>query len=242
MTTLLIVKLGSTYPWLAEELGDFDDWIVDGMRDIPVRIDVISPHLGEHLPPVNGLGGIVLTGSHSMVTDREIWSETTAAWIPEALDREIPLLGICYGHQLLAHATGGPVGYNERGAEYGTTEIRLHDAAGGDPIFRNLPSPLRVHACHSQSVLTLPKKALVLASNDHDPHHAFRIGRNAWGVQFHPEFSLRATTAYLEQGSEALRSQGKDPEALLRSAGETPEAGSLLARFANYARDRSEGR
>jgi GMP synthase (glutamine-hydrolysing) len=242
LNTLLIIKLGSTYPWLAKELGDFENWVVEGMKCVDEKTEIISPPLGQPLPSLEGVAGIVLTGSHSMVSDREAWSEKTAAWILEVLDREIPLLGICYGHQLMAHAAGGLVGYNAKGTEFGTTEVYLHEEADSDPIFRELPSPMRAHVCHAQSVLRLPETALVLASNAHDPHQAFRIGKYAWGVQFHPEFSLRAIKGYLEHSSEELRSEGRDLEKLLHAVGDTPEAGSILSRFRTFAREHAGSR
>ncbi|MFZ2445829.1 MAG: glutamine amidotransferase [Syntrophobacteraceae bacterium] len=243
MRTLLVIKLGSTYSWVSREIGDFDDWIITGMRAFPGKILAVSPPLGQPLPPPGEISGAVLTGSHSMVTSREKWSEDTVAWLVEALRLEIPLLGICYGHQLLARAAGGVgvVGYNPRGREFGTTEVRLLDKSGADPIFSQLPSPLRVHVCHAQSVLELPPGAIPLASNTHDPHHAFRIGRNAWGVQFHPEFQPAAARAYIEHHAEDLRAEGQDPQKLLDGVRDTPDSGSILQKFAEFVAVESGG-
>ncbi len=234
MKTLLIVRLGSTFSWLSEKIGDFDDWIVGGIKEFSGRIEFASPFLGEPLPPLHGISGMILTGSHSMVTSREQWSEETAIWLREALDLGCPILGICYGHQLLAHAAGGVVGYNPKGDEFGTTGVRLANESSNDRLFRVLPSPLTVQVCHAQSVLEPPPGAIILASNDHDPHHAFRIGRNAWGVQFHPEFSPEAMKAYIEHYADELRTEGRDPERLLWEVGDTPAANSLLDGFANF--------
>lgn len=231
MHTLLIVKLGSTYPWLSKQIGDFDDWIIQGLQNSAGEIIVVSPPSGQQLPAAKDVAGIILTGSHAMVTTQEPWSENTAIWIVDALRRNKPILGICYGHQLLAHAAGGSVGYNKQGKEFGIAEISLAQEAEEDPLFRRLPSRFPAPVCHSQIVLALPERAILLAASAHDPHHAFRIGSNAWGVQFHPEFPPAATRAYIEHHADELRSEGKNPEELLRAVRGTPDAGSILRRF-----------
>lgn len=234
MKTLLIVRLGSTFSWLSEKIGDYDDWIVGGIKAFSGKIEFASPFLGEPLPPLHGISGMILTGSHSMVTSREQWSEETAVWLREALGLGIPILGICYGHQLLAQAAGGVVGYNLKGDEFGTTGVQLASECGNDRLFRDLLSPLTVQVCHAQSVLEPPPGAVILASNDHDPYHAFRIGQNAWGVQFHPEFSPAVMRAYIEYYADELRAEGQDPEKLLREVGDTPAANSILDGFAVF--------
>ncbi len=70
-----IIKLGSTMPSLATRHGDFEDWVISGMGLTRDDVRVIDPTQGEALPPPDALPGIVLTGSHAMVTDREPWSE-----------------------------------------------------------------------------------------------------------------------------------------------------------------------
>ncbi|RYF49524.1 MAG: glutamine amidotransferase, partial [Comamonadaceae bacterium] len=79
------------------------------------QIQVVRPSLGETLPAPHAVAGAIITGSWNMVTDREDWSELTAAWVREAFAGDVPLLGICYGHQLMAHALGGVVDYHPQG-------------------------------------------------------------------------------------------------------------------------------
>ncbi len=171
-----------------------------------------------------------------MVTDREPWSERVAAWLPGVVSAEVPLLGICYGHQLLAYATGGEVGTNPRGPEYGTVPIHLQERAHHDPLFLGLPSTILVQTSHEQSVLRLPPGSIGLAANVHDPHHAFLVGKCAWGVQFHPEFDARTVQAYIRDFADGLRHRGVDPVRLLERAVDTPHCESLLKRFACIVR------
>ncbi len=231
MQRLLIVKLGSTFADLVSQSGDFEDWILQRLRMPADRVRVIDVAGGDRLPACDGMDGCVLTGSHAMVTDREPWSEQTAAWLPGLVARGIPVLGICYGHQLLAHALGGRVGDNPRGREFGTASIELLPGAGLDPLLAGLSSPISGHTSHTQSVLALPPRAEPLASSDRDSHQAFRVGRCAWGVQFHPEFDARVAAAYVTRCREALRAEGQDPDQLEAAIRETPEAEEILRRF-----------
>jgi GMP synthase (glutamine-hydrolysing) len=170
-----------------------------------------------------------------MVTDHEAWSERTALWIPTVMEAQTPLLGICYGHQLIAYALGGEVGPNPRGRESGTVEVVLRDEARADPLFAGLPAAIRAHASHAQSVLRLPPGATWLGSNRHDPHHAYTVGRNTWCVQFHPEFSELTMRTYIDRCADELGVQGDDPAQLRESITETPHAEELLRRFAAIA-------
>jgi len=228
---VLIVKMGTTLPLLAKRRGDFDDWIKASLGLDPNRISVVKTYEGEELPDPQQLSGIVITGSHAMVTDREDWSERTAAWIPSVIKSGTPLLGICYGHQLLAHTMGGQVGPNPLGKEFGTVDVQLSEHATRDLLLEGFPPIIRVHASHSQSVLTLPPDATLLASNAKDPHQAFSIGDAAWGVQFHPEFDADIVGAYTKECSDDPRAEGLDPAGLLETIENTPYGEDLLRRF-----------
>ncbi|MCB2145313.1 MAG: glutamine amidotransferase [Deltaproteobacteria bacterium] len=231
MKPIVIVKTGGTYPDMAARYGDFEDWFVARMDRSAGTFETVSPFSGDPLPPPASFGGIIITGSHDMVTEKHPWSEKTADWVKQAVEADIPLLGVCYGHQLLAHAMGGVVGDNPRGKEMGTVSIRLNPDGRQDRLFEGTPETFVAHACHSQSVMQLPAGATLLASSDMDPHHAFVIGRRAWGVQFHPEFDGQILRLYVHRFADDLKAQGCDVERLLAEIRETPESEALLRRF-----------
>jgi GMP synthase (glutamine-hydrolysing) len=183
------------------------------------------------LPPVASFSGIIITGSHDMVTDRHPWSEKTAEWVKQAVESDVPVLGVCYGHQLLAHAMGGVVGDNPKGKAFGTVTVRLNPQGRHDVLFNGMPETFAAHVCHSQRVLKLPDGATLLASSEMDRHHAFVIGRRAWGVQFHPEFGGPILRRYIQRSADDLRTQGLDVERLLSDIRETPHSEALLRRF-----------
>ena len=233
MAPLLILKTGQTLAPLRAQGEDFEDWIRRGLgcRDVIV-VDVAA---GEALPPLASCRGIVVTGSPAMVTDRAPWSEHSADYLREAVERSVPVLGICYGHQLLAHALGGTVDYHPQGREIGTVDVRQTGAVPDDPLFARLPLSFPAHATHSQSVMTLPAGAVLLASSAHDAHHAFRVGDCAWGVQFHPEFDARVMASYIRERQDDLRAEGLNVEAILGRVRNTPEATGMLRDFAVLA-------
>ena len=215
---------------------DFPHWIrvAAGLpRDAAVVVDVQG---GDALPSREGFSAVIVTGSGAMVTDRADWSEASAAWLREAAQAGMPILGICYGHQLLAHALGGEVDYHPAGREMGTIDLQLHDAAQDDPLFAGLPSTFAAQATHLQTVTRAPEGATVLARSVHDACHAFRWGDAAWGVQFHPEFSATHMRGYVQARGEALASEGTCARALARNVSATPHARTVLRRFVRHAR------
>ena len=236
MRPLLIVKTGCTFDSLLGRRGDYEDWIRDGLGLPGERVEIASVHEGDPLPPPGELAGAVVTGSSAMVSEREPWSERTAHWLATAVEAELPLLGICYGHQLLAHGLGGRVGVNPRGHEIGTVEVELRASARDDPLLGGFAGPLCVQATHVESALELPAAARLLAASAGDPHHAFAVGRLAWGVQFHPEFDADITRAYIEERREILRAEGLDPERLHRETRDSEHGRRLLRRFAELLR------
>lgn len=180
--------------------------------------------------------GVIVTGSGAMVTDRLPWSERSAAWLGEAARAGMPLLGICYGHQLIAHALGGEVGDNPAGREMGTVEVEIAPGAEGDPLFAGLPERFPAQATHLQSVLRMPEGATLLARSAGDACHAFRWGEATWGVQFHPEFSTTHMRGYVHARREALAREGRDPARMAADVAAAPHARRVLRRFVRHAR------
>jgi len=216
--------------------GDFPHWIrvAAGLgRDAAVVVDVQG---GDVLPTRDGFAGVIVTGSGAMVTELLDWSEASAAWLRDAAHAGLPLFGICYGHQLLAHALGGEVGNNPAGREMGMVEVELLPAAADDALLAPLPPRFAAQLTHMQSVLRLPEGAVALARSAGDPCQAFRWGEAAWGVQFHPEFSATHMRGYIQARKVALQREGFDPAAMRAAVGAAPEARRVLRRFVHHAR------
>ncbi len=231
MDKILIIKTGSTFPFLASKRGDFEHWILSGMQVDPHGAIIVDVSNGATLPGFDGISGIVISGSHAMVTEHLDWSERTVKWLRGAIERQILILGICYGHQLLAYALGGVVGDNPNGCEFGTVEITLCEHAQKDRLFGDFSSPLGVQVSHTQSVLRLPDTATLLASSAMDSNQAFAVGDYAWGVQFHPEFDAEIIIEYINRNREILLCEHKNPDHIIERCFDTPYGSEILQRF-----------
>ncbi|MGA1742041.1 MAG: glutamine amidotransferase, partial [Pseudohongiellaceae bacterium] len=156
---MLIIKTGKTVQTAYAKAGDFELWILSAMQAEASDCIVVEVFKGEKLPPNNEVRGAVITGSPAMVTDRLDWSEYTAEWLRQAISRQLPILGICYGHQLLAHALGGRVDYHPKGREIGTTVVSPLTESKEDILFADITEPFTVHVSHLQSVMELQSAA-----------------------------------------------------------------------------------
>jgi len=186
-------------------------WAADGLE--------IVTHPGpDGLPAdLRGFAALALLGGGFMPDD-----DATAPWLVReralaraAIDEGLPTLGICLGAQVLALVGGGSVRANHGAAERGSTELRRAPATGDDGIFVDVPAQFRVIENHRDQIVRLPDDAVLLASSSTCRNQAFRIGDNAWGVQFHPEVDA----ARLEHwDSAALAADGFDRDALVAGA------------------------
>lgn len=226
MNPLLVIKCGVKLPGLAQTDGDYEDWIVSGML-WPHDFVVCHVYDGQTLPDVATVSAVVITGSGAMVTDELPWLKATTLWLQDAFDANLPVLGICFGHQLLAQALGGKVTDNPNGIEVGTVAMTI--PATNDVLFADMPARIRVQVSHQQSVVELPVNAIRLASTAMDMNHVFRFGNRVWGIQFHPEFDRDKVKEYIRYYSARVGTELK-----VNPATDADEANAVLQRFTHY--------
>lgn len=229
----LIVKTGEAEPEARALGGDFEDWFVAGLGRDRFDYRVARVDRGDSLPAPETLAGVLVTGSPAMVSHRADWSEATAEWLKEAFATGVPMLGVCYGHQLLAHALGGRVEPNPAGRRMGRVAVDVLDPE--DPLLGRFAPAEGFHVSHVEVVLEPPEGARIIGTTPHDPHHALHFGGQAWGVQFHPEFGRAVMRAYIQARVEALRADGQDPALCLSSVVDDTAGPMLLARFGALA-------
>jgi GMP synthase (glutamine-hydrolysing) len=235
MKRVLLVRAGSCDPAVRARHGDFVDWFLALLRvaDVTVADATLGP---AALPPVRAFGGVVVTGSYDSATRPEPWMDALGGYMVEAA-RDVPVLAVCFGHQLLGRALGGAVVRNPRGPEAGTCEVTLTAAGRSDPVFQGLPARLPVQQFHEDHVPALPPGAVLLATNAHAPVQAFAAGR-ARAVQFHPELDAPRTRALLEAHRDwAFPGRPDAAAAALAAVRETPAARVLSSWLDREVRD-----
>jgi len=233
---LIIVKTGQAVAEARGDGRDFEYWFAAGLGPEAFDYRTIRVDRGEVLPPIESLDptpAVLVTGSPAMVSDRLEWSEATARWLAAAHAAGWPILGICYGHQLLAHALGGKVGPNPQGRRMGRTVVAFGDAQA--PLTGAFAPTAAFNVSHVEVVLTPPEGASVIGTAAHDPYHALYFGNRSWGVQFHPEFDGPIMRAYIEARAKPLQAEGQDPAALIEALDDNPNGHPFLARFAELA-------
>lgn len=231
MKPVLIIRTGRAPDAIRARHGDFPHWFRLGAGLQLQQLRVVDVAAGEVLPPPQEFAGAMITGSAAMVTERAAWSERVAGWIRDAMDAELPLFGVCYGHQLMAHALGGRVGYLPGGREIGTQPIELAQHARHDPLTADLPATFRAHTTHEQSVLEPPAGAAVLARSAREPHQLLRYSPHAVSTQFHPEFNAEVMRAYIKRKHVDMLGEGADPGKVFSAVAATPIARRLLRQF-----------
>jgi GMP synthase (glutamine-hydrolysing) len=180
--TLLVIQPDEECP-----VERFGPWLIAA----GARLVTIRPWLHDAVPErVEADGLMVLGGDMGAQDDGEHpWLPAVRSLTATAVADGVPTLGICLGGQILAAATGGTVTRGTAGMESGVIEVRPRPAILQDPLMRNLPWPLLQGSMHRDAIIDLPPGATWLAESTAYPHQAFRLGKAAWGVQFHPELS-----------------------------------------------------
>ena len=232
---ILILKTGNTIRSLLDLGNDFEDWFIACSGMTKNRFVVRSLHFGESLVNLSRIAAIIITGSPAFITDEETWNFIGASYIKKAHKSGIPILGVCYGHQLLAWTFGGKVEFNAEGRSIGTVSINLKESAKNDLLFGGLPERFNVNVSHQQSVVELPSEATELALSSSNNLQAFRLGDKTWGIQFHPEFSKDIIQKYIDERSMAIKDEGLDPEKLSSLVSDTPNSVILFKKFCQLA-------
>lgn len=177
---------------IVEHEGDAGiGFIGDRLRERGVELVEVGPDTGAAVPEsLDGFDGLIVLGGSMGPTDDELapWLPATRALLSSAVEQELPTLGICLGAQLLSTATGGRVSRMPAGPEIGLSTVDLNEAGARDPLLGSLGgSRLPVVQWHWLESALLPQGAELLASSAACTNQVFRLGRRAWGLQFHPE-------------------------------------------------------
>lgn len=144
---------------------------------------------------------LLISGSRSDAFDNNDWTIQLLDFVRNALEAKmgsVKVIGVCYGHQLIARALGAPIGRSTQGWEVSTTPVRLTDA--GKKVFTELAclEPVLLNQMHSDQVFELPEGAQLLASTEGGPIQAYWSPGRYLCVQGHPEFSNDVTSLFCD--------------------------------------------
>jgi GMP synthase-like glutamine amidotransferase len=196
---------------------------------------------GEPLPAdLDACAAVVVMGGPMSAYDDTGFPTRRAeiALLREALARELPVLGICLGAQLLVEAAGGRV-FAGSGAEIGWGTVSLTADAGDDPLLHGVPDSVEVLHWHGDTY-ELPPGAVHLARSGRYENQAFRLGAAAWGLQFHLEVDEIAVGTFAAEFADEARAAGVEPGDIVAAApaalvGLATTRDVVLGRFAEHA-------
>lgn len=218
-----VLEAGTANPRAYERLGGYGDMFIRLLAEPGESWDVHDVEHGR-FPADPGLyAGFVITGSRYSVYDDVPWIrelETCVRRIQEAGSR---LLGVCFGHQVIARALGGEVDLNPAGWDAGVRPVRLTDAGRAHPLLRGAHNPIHILEVHKDRVSRLPPGAEHLAFSERTPFEMFSIGSSVFSLQGHPEYDAEVVA----EGIERFRNEGHMPvdraEEALASLGRRPD-------------------
>ena len=228
---ILILKTGSTLANICALYGDFEEWFKEKMQ---LENGDYQVHLAgnyDTLPSLQNYSGIVITGSPLMVTDLAVKGSELGNWLMDQQRSGIPILGVCFGHQLLCVLNGGTIGFNTSGIEIGSAKTNLSLLGQSDQLLGKFPSSFEVYKSHRQSIAKMPESAEILSISDSGIIDAVKYDTNTWGVQFHPEFDAEIAKLYILEKGDELISEGLDIQQLLDGVVSVDFGTSLMVRF-----------
>ena len=196
MKNIVVISCGPGLDEVKDQYGHSYEWVQETCLKLDVQFSQANAYKGD-FPSLSDGDGWIITGSAKSVYDDIEWIIELEMLIKKAFDIEKPILGICFGHQLIAQALGGVVEKNNKGWELGSSHIEINDIGMESPIFKDILIDDSFYMSHQDVVAKLPNHAIELASNEKG-NQSYSIGNYIYGVQFHPEFPYSVAKKYAE--------------------------------------------
>lgn len=189
------------------------DLVEEWLQEAGLEVDIVKPHLGQHMPssiPAGYQGLLVLGGTMGAHEDEDVsWLTPQRSLMKDAIATDFPFVGICLGAQMLATAVDGK-SVRTPSPEAGVEKIKFNSDAADDKLFAPFSNQeIPAVAWHQDYIVDLPDDAVILGSTDACPVHAFRIGQNVYGMQFHPEASQATVAKWAKPNNDVLSKLSK---------------------------------
>ena len=196
MKKISIITNGPGIAEVKSLYGQASDWVQKVLKDCDIDVQVVKAYEMEEFSAEIDDAWII-TGSAYSVYDDFPWIDYLKTKLHQMRELKKPVLGICFGHQLIADTFGGKVELNSKGWELGSCEINLTDSGISNKLFSGLSSPLCVYQSHQDIVTSLPENSTLFADNGMGIQ-SFVYNDCFYGVQFHPEFTKIVMEKYLD--------------------------------------------
>lgn len=179
-----------------------------------LQIEVVRAYEGQQVPqtvPTDVAAVMAMGGAMGANDDAEYtWLPAERSLLHNAVANDVPVFGICLGAQLLAAANGGVVERSPN-IEIGVTSVAVNHQAAAGTVFESLAGrTVSAAQWHQDWISALPSQAVVIASNDAAPVQAFKLGSDAYGVQFHPEVDGAMFKEWRGVADEAADASGRN--------------------------------
>ncbi len=196
-----VLKAGTASRATRERLGDFDALFTELLALPGQQWDVHDVEHGAFPADISAYNGLVITGSVASAYDDEPWVRQLLDATRAAHAAGVPILGICFGLQIVALALGGAVGPNPEGWDLGVVDVQWGEAAAQQAALAAAPEPLRILQTHQDIATELPPGAVLLGSSRRTRHEIFTLGEHVLCLQGHPEMDAEMVRELLEKRS-----------------------------------------
>jgi len=195
MNKIIILSAGPGLPEIVNEYGHSSEWIPRILSKYSIDFQIKKAYEND-FGPIDEIDGWIITGSKFSVYDDIQWIKNLQVHLIDVFSTNKPVLGICFGHQLIAKALGGEVKKNNLGWELGSFQIDLSRKGKESDLFRGINDQDYFYESHQDIVSKMPEDSTLLASN-FKGNQSFQY-KNIYGVQFHPEFSFEITKKLID--------------------------------------------
>ena len=202
-----ILKADSVREEFQSEFGDYQGMfqrVLDSVARSALEYRTYDVLAGDYPESIDECDGYVITGSRESVYDEQDWIRRLGDFVIALHEQQKRTVGICFGHQLIAHVLGGETTPAARGWGVGVHEFRVEDAP---PWMSGKLGSFRLLCSHRDQVARLPQDARVFARSDFCPVAGFTLGEHFVTFQGHPEFVKPYAEILMESRKELLESE-----------------------------------